>query len=222
MQFTLRLLVYITETNGVLSLYLSTDLVCKLSFSFLSKRFKQDLPNAGLSNSGVCIFTHKFVFTMKCSLFLYTESDSAKGRRLMNYFQGRLRTVANMRNIPNILVRKQDFRTILRRSECVVLVGTPQALSFIQNKQQEKDEDDILFDGKIIHEEFTENKELVKNRLVIVHFTKRTENDWIPTDFDEKRIFHVEDGNVPPKGTPTLTHLEYRMKKILLGDDFLY
>ena len=159
---------------------------------------------------------------MKCSLFLYTDSDSTKGRRLMNYFQGKLRTVADMRNIPNILVRKQDFRYELCHCECVVLVGTPQALSLIQNKQQEKDEDDILFDGKVMHEEFTENKELVENRLVIVHFAEGTEDDWIPTGFNEKRILHVEDGKAPPKGTPTLTHLEYRMKKILLGDDFLY
>lgn len=159
---------------------------------------------------------------MKCSLFLYTESDNAKGRRLMNYFQGRLRTIADMRNILSILVRKQDFRTILRRSECVVLIGSPRALSLIQNKEQEKDEDDVLFDGKVMHDEFTENKELVKNRLLIVHFTGRTENDWIPEGFDEKQIFHVEDGKVPPDGTPTLTHLEYRMKKILLGDDFMY
>ena len=51
---------------------------------------------------------------------------------------------------------------------------------------------------------------------------KVTKDDRIPTGFDEKRILHVEDGKAPPKGTPTLTHLEYRMKKILLGDDFLY
>ena len=159
---------------------------------------------------------------MKCSLFLYTESDRTKGRRIMDYFQGRLRKVADMRNINNLLVRDRDFRRELRRSECVVLIGTHHALSLIQNKQQEKDEDDIIFDGKVMHEEFTENKELVKNRLVIIHFTERTENDWIPSDLDENRIFHVEDGTVPPNGSPTLTHLEYRMKKILLGDDFLY
>ena len=159
---------------------------------------------------------------MKCSLFLYTESDRTKGRRIMDYFQGRLRKVADMRNINNLLVRDRDFRRELRRSEFVVLIGTHHALSLIQNKQQEKDEDDIIFDGKVMHEEFTENKELVKNRLVIIHFTERTENDWIPSDLDENRIFHVEDGTVPPNGSPTLTHLEYRMKKILLGDDFLY
>ena len=73
-----------------------------------------------------------------------------------------------------------------------------------------------------MHEEFTENKELVKNRLLIVHFTERGEDDWIPKGFDENRIFHVEDGKAPTKGTPTLIHLEYRMKKILLGDSFLY
>ena len=157
---------------------------------------------------------------MKCSLFLYTESDSTKAERLMDYFQGRLRKIADIRNIPNILAREQDFREELCRSECVVLIGSHQALSLIQNKQQEKDEDDILFDGKVMYEEFTENKELVKNRLVIVHFTERSENDWIPKGFDENRIFHVEGGKAPTKGTPTLTHLEYRMKKILLGDSF--
>ena len=140
----------------------------------------------------------------------------------MSYFQGRVGRISEVRNIENILVREQDFREELRDSECVVLVGTPEALSLIQNKQQEKDEDDILFDGKVMHEEFTENKELVKNRLLIVHFTERTGTDWIPKGFDENRIFHVVDGKVPPDGTPTLTHLEYRIKKILLGDDFLY
>ena len=140
----------------------------------------------------------------------------------MSYFQGRVGRISEVRNIENILVREQDFREELRDSECVVLVGTPEALSLIQNKQQEKDEDDMLFDGKVMHEEFTENKELVKNRLLIVHFTERTGTDWIPKGFDENRIFHVVDGKVPPDGTPTLTHLEYRMKKILLGDDFLY
>ena len=140
----------------------------------------------------------------------------------MSYFQGRVGRISEVRNIENILVREQDFREELRDSECVVLVGTPEALSLIQNKQQEKDEDDILFNGKVMHEEFTENKELVKNRLLVVHFTERTGTDWIPKGFDENRIFHVVDGKVPPDGTPTLTHLEYRMKKILLGDDFLY
>ena len=139
----------------------------------------------------------------------------------MNYFQGRLRKITDMRNIKSILVKERDFRRVLRSCECVVLIGTRQALSLIQNKQQEKDDDYITFDGKVIHEELTENQELVKNRLIIILFTERSENDWIPSNFDENRIFHVEDGIVPPNGSPTLTHLEYRMKKILLGDDFL-
>ena len=104
---------------------------------------------------------------------------------------------------------------------CCVDRDTPSFQSLIQNKQQEKDDDYITFDGKVIHEELTENQELVKNRLIIILFTERSENDWIPSDFDENRIFHVEDGIVPPNGSPSLTHLEYRMKKILLGDDFL-
>ena len=139
----------------------------------------------------------------------------------MNYFQGKLRKITDMRNIKSILVKERDFRRVLRSCECVVLIGTRQALSLIQNKQQEKDDDYITFDGKVIHEELTENQELVKNRLIIILFTERSENDWIPSDFDENRIFHVEDGIVPPNGSPSLTHLEYRMKKILLGDDFL-
>ena len=127
---------------------------------------------------------------MKCTLFLYTESDNTKGRRLMSYFQGRLGRIAEVRGIKNILVRKQDFRYELRSSQCVVLVGTRQTSSLIQNKQQEKDDDYITFDGKVMHEEFTENKELVENRLVIVHFAESTKDDRIPTGFDEKRIFH--------------------------------
>ena len=71
---------------------------------------------------------------MKCTLFLYTESDNTKGRRLMSYFQGRLGRIAEVRGIKNILVRKQDFRYELRSSQCVVLVGTRQASSLIQNK----------------------------------------------------------------------------------------
>ena len=46
---------------------------------------------------------------MKCSLFLYTESDSNKARRLMSYFQGQLGRISEVRNIKNILVRDQDF-----------------------------------------------------------------------------------------------------------------
>ena len=52
----------------------------------------------------------------------------------MSYFQGQLGRISEVRNIKNILVRDQDFQEELSESECVVLVGTPQALSLIQNK----------------------------------------------------------------------------------------
>ena len=159
---------------------------------------------------------------MKYVLFLYIENDSTKARRLMDHVQGRLRKIADVRNIKSILVMDQDFREELRSSECVVLIRSPQASFLIRNKQQQNDDDFINFDGKVMYEEFTENKELVKNRLIIIHFKEKSKNDWIPPDLDENRIFHVEDGIVPPDGSPTLAHLEYRLKKILLGDSFLY
>lgn len=140
----------------------------------------------------------------------------------MDHVQGWLRRIADVRNIKSILVIEHDFKEELCSSECVVLIGTPQASSLIRNKQQQKEDDFIIFDGKIINEEFSDNKELVKNRLVIIHFTEKSKNDWIPPDFDENRIFHVEDGIVPPDGSPTLAHLQYRLKKILLGDSFWY
>lgn len=86
---------------------------------------------------------------MKCSLFLFTESDSKKAWRLMSYFQGKLGRISEVRSIKNILVREQDFKEVLSDSECVVLVGTRQALSLIQNKQQEKYADYITFDEKL-------------------------------------------------------------------------
>ena len=159
---------------------------------------------------------------MKYVLFLYTENDSTKARRLMDHVQGRLRKIADVRNIKSILVMDQDFREELRSSECVVLIRSPQASFLTRDKQQQNDDDFIIFDGKVMYEEFTENKELVKNRFIIIHFKEKSKNDWIPPDLDENRIFHVEDGIVPPDGSPTLAHLEYRLKKILLGDSFLY
>ena len=157
---------------------------------------------------------------MKSVLFLYPESDCAKAEKLKNYLQVKLRAIADMRSIIDTIAEEQDFRSELRHSDCVVLVGTRQASSLIQNKQHETDDDVTTFDGKVIHDELTENKELVKERLIIVFFTERTKNDWVPTGFNERRIFHVEDGKVPPDGSPTLDHLRYRMKKILVGDAY--
>ena len=124
----------------------------------------------------------------------------------MSYFQGRLGRIAEVRGIKNILVRKQDFRYELRSRQCVVLVGTK-----------------TMITSPLTANLCTKNSQKTKNlsRTDLLLFTSLKE-PRIPTGFDEKRIFHVEDGKAPPKGTPTLTHLEYRMKKILLGDDFLY
>ena len=71
------------------------------------------------------------------------------------------------------------------------------------------------FDGKLIHKEFTENKDLLK-RLIIVFFTEITKNDWIPADFDERRIFQLEDGKIRG-GNPVLDQLEDCIKGILIG-----
>ena len=216
MQFTHLFLVYFREAMGA-PLFKGDCSFSEHIFSFLFERFTSQHREKNFPPRPT-----EFKSKMRSVLFLYPESDSNKARRLMNYYQGRLGKIADVRGIKNILVREQDFGKQLRLSECVVLVGTRQASSLIQNKQQEKDDDFITFDGKVMHEVFTENKDLVKNRLLIVHFTERTEDDWIPKGFDEKRIFLVEDGIVPPDGSPTLTHLEYRIKKVLLGDSFMY
>ena len=65
------------------------------------------------------------------------------------------------------------------------------ASSLIQNKRQESEDDFITFDGKVIHDEFTGNKELL-GKLVIVFFAERTKNDWVPTSLDERRIFIIK------------------------------
>ena len=90
-----------------------------------------------------------------------------------------LRKVADLRNITDILAEEQDFKNELSRSSCVVLTGTRHASSLIQNQRQKTEDDLITFDGKVIHDEFTGNKELL-DRLVIVFFTERTKNDWVP------------------------------------------
>ena len=153
---------------------------------------------------------------MKYVLFLYTESDSDEAEELKDYLQvSRLRNVADMRNITGIFAEGQDFREELRRSDCVVLIGSRKASSLIQNKKQEADDDFITFDGKVIYKEFTENQELVKDRLIIVFLKERTKNDWIPTGFDEKRIFNLQGEKI--KEGPLLYYLEYSIRRILLG-----
>jgi len=154
---------------------------------------------------------------MKCALFLYTESDYTKARQLKDYLQGKLRWMAHVRNIKDVLVEKQKLKDKLPRSDCVVLIGSHQASSLIHNKQTEIVDGFETFDGKLFHKEFTENKDLLK-RLIIVFLTERTKNDWIPADFDERRIFHLK-GEKIQEGNPALDHLLYWMKQILFEDE---
>lgn len=153
---------------------------------------------------------------MKFALFLYTGSDSMKAEQLKDYLQGKLRSVADLRNITDILAEEQKLKVELPRSDCVVLIGSRQASSLIHNKRTEIEDGYETFDGKLIHKEFTENKDLLK-RLVIVFFTctERTKNDWIPADFDERRIFHL--GEKIRGGNPALDQLEDCIKGILIG-----
>ena len=61
---------------------------------------------------------------MKCALFLYSGSDSAKAEQLKDYLQGKLRKVADLRNITDVLAEEQDFKNEFSRSSCVVLTGS--------------------------------------------------------------------------------------------------
>lgn len=150
---------------------------------------------------------------MKSVLLMYTESDGAKADKLQDYLQGRLRKVAELRSIIDILAEKQVFINELRAIDCVLLVGSRQASSLIKNRQQETDENFITFDGKAIHDEFSQNQDLV-GKLVIVFLTERTKNDWIPYEgFDEKRVFNLQGGKIQ-KGNPTLYQLEYTMRRV--------
>ena len=77
-------------------------------------------------------------------------------------------------------------------------------------------EDDFeTFDGKLFHKEFTENRDLLR-RLIIVFLTERTKNDWVPADFDERRIFQLDGGKIRG-GNPVLDQLENCIKGILIG-----
>ena len=166
------------------------------------------------------LFSHRNLFAireMKCGLFLYAESDSTKAEQLKDHLQGKLQWMADLKNVRDILAEDQKLKVELLRSDCVVLIGSPQASSLIHDKRTEIEDGFETFDGKLIHKEFTENKDLLK-RLIIVFFTKRTKNDWIPADFDERRIFDLE-GEKIREGNPILDHLLYRMKQIVFRDE---
>ena len=153
---------------------------------------------------------------MKFALFLYTGSDSTKAEQLKDYLQGKLRKIADLRNITDILAEDQKLKDELPRSDCVVLIGSRQASSLIHNKRTEIEDGFETFDGKLLHKEFTENKDLLK-RLIIVFFTERTKNDCIPADFDERRIFRLEGGKIRG-GNPIVAQLEDCIKGILFGN----
>ena len=150
---------------------------------------------------------------MKRALFLYTKSDSTKAEQLIDYLQGRLGTVSDLRNIKEVLAEEQKLKVELPRSDCVVLIGSRQASSLIHNKRTEIEDGFETFDGKLIEKELTENKALRKG-LMIVFFTERTKNDWIPPDFDEGRIFHL-DGRIK-HGNPALHQIENCIQDIMI------
>ena len=154
---------------------------------------------------------------MKHVLFLYTASDSTKAEHLKDYLQGKLRIMAKLRSIIDVLVEDHKLKDVLPRSDCVVLIMSSQASSLIHNKRTEIEDDLETFDGKLFHKEFTENKDLME-RLIIVSFAKRAKNNWVPADFDERRIFDLE-GEKIREGNPILDHLLYRMKQIVFRDE---
>ena len=151
---------------------------------------------------------------MKFALLLYTESDSTKAEQLQDYLQGKLRKMGKLRSINDVLAEDQKLKNELLRSDCVVLIGSRQASSLIHNKRTESEDGFETFDGKLFHKEFTENKDLLK-RLLIVFFTERTKNDWIPADFDERKIFLMQ-GEKIQDGNPALDYLLYRIKRIFI------
>ena len=151
---------------------------------------------------------------MKFALVLYTESDSTRAGQLTDYIKGKFRKRATVRSIVDVLAEDQKLKDELPRSDCVVLVASPQASSLIHNKRAEIEDGYETFDGKLFHKEFTENKDLLK-RLIIVFFSERTKNDWVPADFDEKRIFHVEAEKIQ-EGNPVLDHLLYCISRMFI------
>ena len=142
---------------------------------------------------------------MKCVLFLYTESDGKKAEELKDYLQTKLRAVADFKNITDILAEEQELEAELNNSHSVVLISSQKASSLIRNSRQETEDDFIIFDGGIIRQEFSRSRQLV-DRLVIVYFTPRCSDDWIPDGFNERRIFHIS-GTIQV-GNPSLDQLE--------------
>ncbi|PFX19703.1 hypothetical protein AWC38_SpisGene15856 [Stylophora pistillata] len=151
---------------------------------------------------------------MKTVIVLNTESDSSKAHALKNHLRGRMQNVpADLRNIIDILAEDQDFKAHFHHSDCVLLIGSRQASSLLRNKQQETEDEFITFDGKFIHDELTENKELVKNKLVMVFLTERSASDWIPAGLDERRIFDLLNEKIH-RVVVAMGHRQYKVRKM--------
>ena len=157
---------------------------------------------------------------MKYVMLLYTESEKDKARKLRDYLQCRLCNMADMRTITQISAEEDDFRSELRcQGDCIVLVGSRHTSTLIKEKKQEGDEDFLTFDGKVIHEEFTGNREFIDKLIIVYLTTERANDDWIPDGLDEKRIFNMQGEKIAE--SPLLYQLEYSIRKILLGDSFM-
>ena len=153
-------------------------------------------------------------------MLLYTDREINKAEKLKDYLQGRLRNIADLRSIGEISAEEGDFRSELRsRGDCIVLVGSRHASYLIKARQQEADDDFLTFDGKVIHEEFTGNKEFIEKLIIVYLTTERSNDDWIPDGLDEKRIFNLQSEKIVE--SPLLCQLEYSIRKILLGDSFM-
>ena len=125
-----------------------------------------------------------------------------------------------MRSIGEISAEEGEFRSELRcRGDSIVLVGSRHASSLIKGKQQEVDDDFLTFDGKVIHEEFTGNKEFIDKLIIVYLTTERATDDWIPDGLDERKIFNLQGEKIGE--SPLLYQLEYSIRKILLGDSFM-
>ena len=151
---------------------------------------------------------------MKCVSFLYTQSDRTKAERLKDLLQAKLGTVVDVKSIEEMIAEDQDVKDELTSSNCVVLIGSRQASSLIQNNKQEFEDEFLLFDGSLISEIFSAEH----GRLVIVFFSKKDKNDWIPPGFDSNKIFHFRDGEIR-RGNPTLDQFEDCIKGILFGNN---
>ena len=75
--------------------------------------------------------------TMTSVSFLYTQSDRTKAERLKDLLQAQLGDVADVKSTAEMIADDEDVRDKLTSSNCVVLIGSSEASSLIQNNKQE-------------------------------------------------------------------------------------